>query len=229
MTTLRTLLVLLLLSLSHVLGDGYPFDTTSGTVFFDTLRFQLTDEQLDELSATGNVSFSEAQLRTIQQHYPKFPKCASVITTTHNDGLDVVPDHPVYCFWTAADEVSVTLPNRPADTDFDLPEPQRGEGDVLRLSPKGHIYYRGKRLTLDDAFEVIRAACAKQPDGPFPPGIGIVLPPPFRHQNWVRTDIREVGGNLIESPEGCNERVKQLYATFRLYAESKGGIVAPSW
>jgi len=153
----RVLLAAFLLLLGHAAAwpDGYPFDPDSQRVTGPSLRLKLTPQQIQEVSATGTLTFSEAQLRLIRLHYPAATERTDVITATYNDNNEGLTPEDVYCLWVAPDEVAVTLNERhPKDkspfasptnnifpTDAELKEVASRH---IRLSHDGAIYFRGR-------------------------------------------------------------------------------------
>jgi len=75
--------------LGHVMADGYPFYNDTHEVIGDSLQLALSDSQVDEVSSTGTLTFSETQRALLKKFYTDAPTKIRVISSTYNDGLDV--------------------------------------------------------------------------------------------------------------------------------------------
>jgi len=164
----RILLCLLFFALlcPSARADGYPFDPDSQRVTGPSLRLKLSQPQIREISATGTLTFTDEHLRLLRLHYPAATDRTDVIAATYNDNNEGLTDEDVYCFWVAPDEVAVTLNEKhPKDkspfapptneifpTDAQLKEVASRH---IRLGPDGGIYFRGRSITLEQAFSII--------------------------------------------------------------------------
>jgi len=147
-------------------ADGYPFDPESQRVTEPSLRLKLTTEQIQEISATGTLTFSDAHLRLIHSHYPAATNRTDVVAATFNDNNEGLAPEDVYCFWVAPDEVAVTLNEKHPKDKSPFPSPNNNSFPTdaelkevasrqIRLSPDGTIYFRGRVITLEQAFAII--------------------------------------------------------------------------
>lgn len=188
-------LFLLTLFLSNsTKADGLPFDPETQRVTVASLRLKLTPDQIKDISAQGTVTFDQDQLELIRLHYPAATPQTDVIVATYNDNVESDTDG-VYCFWVAPDEVALTLVrDHPRDkspfletrnatfpTDQEL---KQNATRHIRLSPDGNIFYRGKEITLSQAYKLIdEIAAFPEPDpnhthGSNMRGLRVTVPPP---------------------------------------------------
>jgi hypothetical protein len=164
----RVLLAAFFLALTAavVRADGYPFDEKTQRVMEPSLRLKLTPRQIQEISSTGTLTFGDEQMRFIRMHYPAATDRTDVVAATFNDNHEGLTNEDVYCFWVAPDEVAVTLNEKhPKDRcPFGPPDNHQFPTDAqlkkvasryIRLSPDGTIYFRGRVITLEQAFAII--------------------------------------------------------------------------
>ena len=211
--------------------DGYPFDPVSQRVSQPSLRLKLTPQQTQEISATGTLTFSDAHLRLIRLHYPAATNRADVVAATYNDNHEGLAPEDVYCFWVAPDEVAVTLNERhPKDkSPFALPANNTFPTDAqlkkvasrhLRLSPDGAIYFRGRTITLEQAFAVIDdIARFQKPEREHASNsrcLYVVVPPPL------------AGRELFAQPDK-RRTPTQIFDALTVYGASKSIQVRREW
>jgi hypothetical protein len=147
-------LVCLCMGYSLAYGDGYPFDSGTQEVFEDSLRIQLTPDQVASISATGVVTLSSEQLGVIRLLYPAATPKQAVIAATFNDNNEGLEADDVYCFWVRADELAITINHAVLADPFKVKNAPYQAADAsldtvdLRLSPEGQLYHYGKEITL---------------------------------------------------------------------------------
>jgi len=189
----------------------------------------LTDKQVQEVSATGAITFDEANLRLIRRHYPAAGNRAGVIAATFNDNTeDFEAELHADCFWVAPAEIAVTLKDTcPADkSPFVLPndEVRHTEEELrlqtarhIRISPHGIIYHEGRVITFDQASAMI----TEMSEIPATPqgirSLTVVLPPPLSE--------RDLAG-LAEKPD---RTPRQIFDSLASQGSLKGVSVWGGW
>jgi hypothetical protein len=211
--------------------DGYPFDPDSQRVTGPSLRLKLNPQQIQEISATGTLTFSEAHLRLIRLYYPAATERTDVITATYNDNIEGLTPEDVYCFWVAPDEVAVTLNERhskdkspfasPTNNIFPTDAELKGVASRhIRLSHDGTIYFRGQVITLEQAFALIDdIARFQMPEHEHASNyrcLYVVVPPP------------RGGRELFAEPEE-QHTPKEILHALAVYGESKSIYVGGEW
>lgn len=225
------LLFLLLLSplCPPLLGDGYPFDPGTQRVMVPSLRLKLDTEQVQEISATGILTFSEGHLRLLRAFYPVVSARTDVIAATFNDNHEGLAAENVYCLWVAPDEVAVTLnethpknqsPFHVGKVGVPADEEQK-EGHVrsVRVGPEGDIYFRGKPIVLPQVFILMdeMAGMGKpQAAGQAPAQLRVVVAPP-----QAKPASPDAAG---QQPDAC-----QIYDLLVAYGASKSIEVSRDW
>lgn len=222
---------LFLLLCSPARPDGYPFSTTTQRVFTPTLRLKLTPEQTQEIAATGTLTFGEEDLRLLRRHYPAATARADVITTTYNDSVE--DPAAVLCLWVAPDEVAITLDEKhpPDEPPFAPPMKEHFPTDAelkgqaerhLRLGPDGTLYFRGKSITLQQAFALVDEIASVPKPAPGQEGswngrwLYVVVPPPRGEGEWSGDD------------EGRPTPL-QVYEALTVYGTAKAVQVGREW
>jgi hypothetical protein len=159
MKTILCSLILITFTGSRAFADGYPFDPTSQQLLIDSLRVRLSGEQLESLSSTGTVTFTEAQLSLIRPFYPRANAKQAVIAATFNDNQEGLSDEDVDVFWTAAEEVAITLnPKVLSDPKLKgsaLAKAGQPAPSDIRIAPDGRIFIEGRQSTMKDALALI--------------------------------------------------------------------------
>jgi hypothetical protein len=205
-----------------MLGDGYPFDPRTQMVRGDTLRLDLSEDQMEVVSASGVVAFTDVQLDLVKRFYPKAAKLQEVVAATFNDNHEGLSDEDVYIFWVAADEIAVTL-NAKVLASQQLgavalapgAEDRRAAPRNLRIGPSGDIYNLGKKISLQEAREVITAA-----KGAEPAVVSITVAPPFR---WLPAPLLDKGASV----EAYRKLVASLFETLQKHGgEHQVGVQA---
>jgi hypothetical protein len=211
--------------------DGYPFDAESQRVAQPSLRLKLTPQQIQEISATGTLTFSEAHLQLIRYYYPAATDRTDVVAATYNDNKEGLSPEDVYCFWVAPDEVAVTLNERHPKDNSPFASPTNNTFPTddelkkimsrhIRLSPDGTIYFRGQVITLEQTFALIddiaRFPKAEHEDPSNYRGIRVVLPPP------------RAGRELFAQPEE-QPTPTEIFDALAVYGASKSIYVGGTW
>ena len=197
------------------MADGYPFDSTSQQLLIDSLRVRLSGEQVESLSSTGTVTFTEAQLSLIRSFYPKAHAKQSVIATTFNDNHEGLSDEDVDVFWTAAEEVAITLnPKVLSDTKLKgsaLAETGDPAPSDIRIAPDGRIFIEGRQSSLKDALALIDRR-SKEP-GIDHRQVNVCVAPPYRLLNASEMDAA----------------VEKIFTALVNQGENLSTVVAKSW
>ena len=197
-------------------ADGYPFHPETHEVVGANLRLPLTESQQIEVASLGHITFTEEQTGLLRLIYPKIPPRLRVIASTYNDNLEDRSPNSIDCIWTTPTEVSITLRKKwgAEDYSFDIGYEDIGiavDWNVdfadIRVAPSGTLFHRGLEITLERAFEIIKAA--KQPEGVSvidAPSILLTQPPPFRSQ--------------AEDDLAKNKKAAEAHAALVSYGES---------
>jgi len=202
-------------------ADGYPFDAETQEVKVDSMRFRLSAEQVEAISATGVVTFSPEQLTVIRRLYPAASAKQPVIAATFNDSVEGLDDDHIDCFWVRADEIAVTIDRTvmadPAKAKKALRQTPAIPPDpnAVRLSPDGQIYHHGKRIDLREAFDLIAAVRRSKREGEVFE-FRVVVPPQY-------SPDRELDGGT------ANSKVRELFAALKSHGETLGVPVFKSW
>jgi hypothetical protein len=197
-------------------------------ILTDTVRFRLSDAQIAEISATGEVSLGDVQLKILRRIYPKFPGKVPVASITFNDSLER-EESCVDVVWSSADEIAVIVRETLVGSEEEILVPKLSES-LLRLGPKGTLHLRGRRATLDEALAFIAEVSAASKE--HASGIFVTVPPPYRTQDgWVETDVQNdpSSPDKIQGTQACNERVKALLATLTTFAHARNLLLWPGW
>ncbi|RYD30631.1 MAG: hypothetical protein EOP87_16300 [Verrucomicrobiaceae bacterium] len=193
--------VFYLLTCASGWSDGYPFDPDSQRLTVPSIRLKLTGTQVQEVSAKGTITFDGGNMRLIRLHYPAAGNRADVIAATFNDNNEGLGPEDVYCIWVAPDEIAITLNDEHPKDKCPFGEPinhlippdadlRRSPYRLIRISPDGLIYFKGTRITLEQASALITDIART----PRPPEIQddawgnltIVMPPPLTSQEISR-------------------------------------------
>jgi hypothetical protein len=221
MKRLIAALICLCIGCSVACGDGYPFDPETQQVFQDSLRFRLTPDQIESISATGVVTLSAEQLTVVRRFYPAATPKQAVVAATFNDNNEGLDSDDVYFLWVRADELSITInhtvladPSKAAKALSEPGEPPVNTTD-LRLSPEGQLYHHGKPVSLAEAFRLIDAVeRPKSSDTYF--DFRIVFPPPYMPDKVL--------------DEGtANPKVCDIFTALERYGEAQGVPVFRTW
>lgn len=219
-------LLLVLISLAcHGFGiaDGFPFDEKTQTVKCDSLRIHLDGKQASELVQTGCVTLTEGQLQILRRLYPKASSKQAVIAATVNDGNENLGPDDVYCLWVEAFVIAVTINHDVIATPEKAARALATQKDYgsasspstqVRMSPLGELFFRGKKITLQQALKMIDSA--KLPDKGESTNFFVVVPPPGDPEEMVENQT-------------ANSKVLEVFAALRHYGSERGINVCRSW
>ena len=181
-----------------VMADGYPFYNDTHEVIGDSLQLALSESQVDEVSSTGMLTFSDAQRSLLKKFYAEAPAKIRVISSTYNDGLDVREPNPVDCVWTSPAHVGITLREKHVEGGYTF-ETEADSWPLIRFSPDGDIYSRGVKITKEAAIDLIRNATKSEGDDESP-HVAITLPPPYRELERAESNavLMKLFNELVE-------------------------------
>lgn len=193
----------LLLTIADPLSaDGFPFDCRTGHVSVENMRLPLYVEQIEEVSSKGCVTLSKRQRQLLLPFYKDLPNKLRVNSTTHNDGREDFTESPVWCFWTAGDEIAVTLYEKEGKGDFEFEDCKDLNLDGIRISAYAKLYHKGEEITVNEALEVIKKATKghlSRPDSP--PAIMVTKSPPWRQPGSIPKGYGNISTELDEAIE----------------------------
>lgn len=215
-------------SASNALADGYPFDHHTQQVHVDSIRFKLSENQIEQISSTGRITFSEKQLRIIRLFYPKAKPIQSVVSATFNDGLEGRTSEEVDIFWISAEEIAITLnhsviSNETLKNEALTSDPEPTHADI-RLSPKGDIYIQGKKSSLRDAMDLIMEETRTKEKGKRL--IIICLPPPYHSVVFL---YQKIGKDKYELVSTLEQKVSDTFTSLKKLGESHEVEINQCW
>lgn len=179
-------ILLTLLFAQMALADGYSFNENTQEMTCDSIQLVLSDTQVDEVSATGTLTFTEEQRALLKRFYANIPPKIGVISSRRNDGAGERDPNIVDCIWLSPAHVGITLIKKYGDTDYAY-ETESLYSPDLRFSPEGDIYSRGAKISKEGALEMIRAA--KRVNGGGEPFVNVTLPPPYREKELAKKNV----------------------------------------
>jgi hypothetical protein len=229
-------LVLLVAALTPApLGaDGLPYLEDRVTRPFVGLL--LSEVQVKEISATGQVTLDDGNLKLIRKFYSQFPRKVAVASSTFNDNLERLDGDCPDVIWWFANEIRVILidPDKAAALSTEEAVWPWTTSPLFRLSPKADIHHEGQMISFGRALEIIESEAAKAVPRQ---DHRIILPPPYPSTYQVRLDVSQLDPavrkllpeELDFEKHDFNFLVRALFDRLVAHGEARGIMIHKSW